>query len=144
MHNALDREEGWSSGDENSDGGAPVAPVTPGTKKPFLQQPKKSSQYTKRPWRTPAQNAGSIPHGQTNDVSWTPAATSNSHPSESSGSWREQKAWERALGGTTPTTSVQSSNLGSRDILDLVKKTKLFTIESVEPAKENKPSGSEW
>jgi hypothetical protein len=26
----------------------------------------------------------------------------------------------------------------------LVKKTKLFTIESVEPAKENKPSGSEW
>ena len=144
MQYALDREEGWSSRDENSDGGAPVAPVAPGTKKPFLQQPKKGFQYTIGPWRTPAQNAGSIPHSQRNDGSWTPATTSNSHPSESSSSWREQKTWEGAMGGTTPTASVQSSNPGSRDILDLAKKTKLFNIEGVEPAKEHKHNGSQW
>ena len=158
---ALEREEGWSSGGEDSDGGAPIVPSAPGTKKPVLQQPKKNAQYVEGPCRKPTQNSAMELQNQRNDESKLPAAGRGNQLASSFKDWRRgaeiktsvqavtrQGSISTAVKSTTsistPTTSVLSPSPGSRDVVDLVKKTKLFTIESAEPPKENKRGGDEW
>jgi len=50
---ALEKEEGWSSGGNDSDGGLPVVPMDPNEKKTEQNQPgyRGSSKYSENPWK---------------------------------------------------------------------------------------------
>lgn len=102
---ALEREEGWSSRGEDSDGGAPLAPVPPGTKKPVIQQSKKGSQYREGPWRAPAPNAGMDSQSQRNDGSWRSAAVSGNGLATSYSSWRQAEPKSSAQTPTLPSSA---------------------------------------
>ena len=101
--NALEREEGWSSGGDNSDGGAPIAPFHPGTKKPLSLPAKKGPQCHKGSWRTPAQSEGMSPQIQKNSESWRSTTASGYSTTISNNLWGQ-------VGQTTP--AQQSALLG--------------------------------
>ena len=84
--NALEREEGWSSKGEDSDGGAPVAPEK---KKPTHLALKKRSPHRKGPWR--------------------PAAVSGDHSAPSKDSWEQVEQKPSAHGSTFPSSTSTSA-----------------------------------
>jgi hypothetical protein len=113
---ALEREEGWSSEGENSDGGAPIAPVPPGFKNPVVHQTQRGSRHREGPWRAPAQSRGMNSQSQGNKRSWQYASSSGNGQAGSSGngygsatsysSWRQVEqtsAHGPTLPGSNPT-----------------------------------------
>ena len=115
---ALEKEERWSTGGENSDGGAPIAPVSPGIKDPVIQQSKKGSQYRDEPWRARAEHTGMNSQHQGSNGSWRSTAVSgNSYGLAASyNSWRQAEqisvqgptlpgSTSTSLHGHTPTSA---------------------------------------
>lgn len=120
---ALDKEQGWSSAGENSDGGMPVTPVpsVPGSKKGSSgaqnrnnnNGSKGSPKYSEGPWRPTAPSSGGSSQRRNNP--W------KAGPSSAPAAWDMPKY---PLSGAAPSFASQVAKLE-----DMMIETKFFDSE---------------
>ena len=138
---AWDREQGWSSGGENSDGGMPVAPHPSNSaakKGPNSQSQSRAKINT--PWRQPNQNVN--PPEPSQQTSWgAPALKQPSFQSALPPLSGREAPKSKSWGGGLPSETRKDTKLA-----DLMKNTKTSTEKSAEEkkgAESSKPNNDD-